>query len=274
MLDIHVRYLTSRIKPTSISLLTYASIKEMSFKQKFRWACLIRRRLFFTARRCTTTFGSKHGISLYVYAKMSMYSFNWATYVSSSSSDESELMKIGRGVSWVARSTSFNSSTVARTPSLNSWGASFASSASIGTSSHKVIWNDDAILPCSLRLHLDFLGVHEEVQVYFFHWTQCTFESVNLLSLQRQRNISHKWRHFYLVVTTIEDAFPLEVVFPHLWRLYMSHIINLNFLHLLLLHAHKCVQWFFCLTFKTSPHEISILVSCLIREGMIQTCLH
>nr|GLL37780.1 uncharacterized protein LOC105964676 [Ipomoea trifida] len=60
---------------------------------------------------------------------------------------KSVLMKIGRGFSGVPKSTSFNSSIAARTPSSNSWGASSASSLSIGVSSHRVMWKDDASSP-------------------------------------------------------------------------------------------------------------------------------
>nr|GMC86547.1 hypothetical protein RchiOBHm_Chr6g0263221 [Ipomoea batatas] len=57
------------------------------------------------------------------------------------------LASLCRGFSGVPRSTSFNSSIAARTPSSNSRGASSASSPSIGISSHRVMWKDDASSP-------------------------------------------------------------------------------------------------------------------------------
>ena len=63
MFAIHVGYLTSRMNPASMSLLTSFSISGTSSARKHRWGYFLGEALFLMDKRWTATFGSNPGIS-------------------------------------------------------------------------------------------------------------------------------------------------------------------------------------------------------------------
>ncbi|GAA0173345.1 hypothetical protein LIER_41509 [Lithospermum erythrorhizon] len=128
------------MNPTSISLLTSASIKGTNSGRNRRWPCLRGREPFLTDKWCTTILGFSPNILEYVQAKTSPNSVSRDTYSTSFSGVKRAMTYVVRGSSMVPRLISFSSSTVALTCSSSPRGASIASSG-CASSSSDVMWN-------------------------------------------------------------------------------------------------------------------------------------